>query len=141
MTIPPIAPSLERSASSAVNVTLPDPWPEAVACSQDADVEALHEQSFVVVTLKVSEPPAPPKPQVITLKIAKEAKVNNVNVSSSNPEFSTNVTSAGVNQFKIEVQPHNTSRDVNATLTITSDNGLGPVAAQARVISAASFQK
>jgi hypothetical protein len=79
-----------------------------------------------------------PKPQVITLKIAKEAKVKNVNVASSSPQFSTKVTSAGANQFKIEVQPRDISRDVSATLTITPDNGVGPVYAKARVISAAN---
>jgi len=81
-----------------------------------------------------------PKPQVITLKIAKEAKVGNVTVTSSNPEFSTKVTAPGANEFKIEVQPHNTSRNASATLTITPNNGIGPVAASARIISPPSSE-
>ncbi len=79
-----------------------------------------------------------PKPQVITVKIAKEAK--HIKVASSNPEFSTKVTSAGANQFKIEVQPHNTSHEASATLTIIPDNGIGPVYAMVRVISPASSE-
>jgi Protein of unknown function (DUF1573) len=77
----------------------------------------------------------PPKPKIITVKTAKELNVKSLNVSSSSPAFETKVTSDGSNEFKIEVQPHDTSHEVNATLTVRPDNGSKPVYAMARVVS------
>jgi hypothetical protein len=77
----------------------------------------------------------PAKAKTITVKIAKESGAKNINVTSSNPEFSTKVTPAGPNQFEIQVQPHDTSHPVNATLTVQPDNGGKPYYATARVIN------
>lgn len=78
-----------------------------------------------------------PTPKVIKVKTARELNVKNLNVTSSSPDFETKVTSAGTNEFKIEVQPHDTSRAVNATLTVQPDNGAKPVYVIARVVSPA----
>jgi hypothetical protein len=81
-----------------------------------------------------------PKAKTINVKTAKEAKVKNINVTSSTPEFSTKITSVGPNEFKIDVQPQDTSHSASATLTITPDNGGKPVFARARVVASASSQ-
>jgi hypothetical protein len=82
----------------------------------------------------------PAKPKVITVKTAREANVKKVDVVSSSPEFAAKVTPAGANEFKVEVQPKDTSHASIATLTITPDNGVKPVYARARVVNPASSQ-
>lgn len=78
------------------------------------------------------------KPKTIKVKTAKELKVKNLNVTSSSPDFETKVSSSGANEFKIEVQPKDTSRAANATLTVQPDNGAKPVYVIARVVSPAN---
>jgi Protein of unknown function (DUF1573) len=75
------------------------------------------------------------KPKTISVKTAKELNVKNLKVSSSSPDFDTNVTSSGPNEFKVEVRPHDTSKAVNATLTLQPDNGAKPSYVAARVIN------
>jgi hypothetical protein len=77
----------------------------------------------------------PATPKIIKVKTAKELNVKTLNVSSSSPEFQTKVTSDGSNEFKIEVQPRDTSHEVNSTLTVQPDNGAKPAYVAARVIN------
>jgi hypothetical protein len=77
------------------------------------------------------------KPKTISVKTAKELNVKNVTVSSSSPDFETKVTSSGPNEFKIQIQPHDTSKAVNATLTVQPDNGAKPLYVTARVVNTA----
>jgi Protein of unknown function (DUF1573) len=80
----------------------------------------------------------PPKPKTILAKAAKELHANNLKVTSSSGEFATSVSSVGQNQFKIEVQPRDTSHPVSATLTVQPDSGGKPVYATARVVNPAA---
>ncbi|HEY2103893.1 MAG TPA: DUF1573 domain-containing protein [Chthoniobacterales bacterium] len=82
----------------------------------------------------------PPKPKTILAKAAKELHANNLKVTSSSGEFVASVSSIGQNQFKIEVQPHDTSHPVSATLTVQPDSGGKPVYATARVVNPPSTQ-
>jgi hypothetical protein len=77
----------------------------------------------------------PAKPKTIMVKAAKELRATSLKVSSSSNEFVTSVSSAGQNEFKIEVQPHDTSHPVSAVLTVQPDNGGKPVYATARVVN------
>lgn len=77
-----------------------------------------------------------PKPKIINVKTAKESKIKNLNVASSSPDVQTKVVSVGSNEFRIEVQPHDTSRPLNATLTLQPDTGAKPLYATVRVVKA-----
>jgi len=77
----------------------------------------------------------PAKPKAIMVTAAKELHATNLKVSSSSNEFATSVSSAGQNEFKIEVQPRDTSHAVSAVLTVQPDNGGKPVYATARVVN------
>src|SRR6266704_5348911 len=61
-----------------------------------------------------------PRPKTIVVRAGKDFQVKHLKVASSNPEFQTKVEQAGNGQFKIEVQPRETSRMMGATLTIQS---------------------
>ena len=77
----------------------------------------------------------PAKPKAIMVKAAKELHATSLKVSSSSNEFATSVSSAGQNEFKIEVQPRDTSHAVSAVLTVQPDNGGKSVYATARVVN------
>ncbi len=63
-----------------------------------------------------------PKPKVIKLKANKDVAITKVDVGSSAPEFTTKVEKgSGPGEFNIIVQPRDTTRAANATLTIKSD--------------------
>ena len=63
-----------------------------------------------------------PKPKTITLKAGKEVPITTIAVTSSSPEFSTQVEKGSApGEFLIQVQPKDTSRMVSATLTIKPD--------------------
>ena len=77
----------------------------------------------------------PAKPKTIMVKAAKELHATSLKVSSSSSEFVTSVSPAGQNEFKIEVQPNDTSHPVSAVLTVQPDSGGKPVYATARVVN------
>ncbi|MDQ6809953.1 MAG: DUF1573 domain-containing protein [Verrucomicrobiota bacterium] len=66
------------------------------------------------------------KPKTITVKTSKEMPVKSLDVASSNPDFSTKVESGpGEGEFRINVQPRETTRTMNATLTIKPEPSAG----------------
>jgi hypothetical protein len=77
----------------------------------------------------------PAKPKTIMVKAAKELHATSLKVSSSSNEFVTSVSPAGPNEFKIEVQPQDTSHPVSAVLTVQPDSGGKPAYATARVVN------
>lgn len=80
----------------------------------------------------------PPTPKIINVKVARELKAHSLKVNSSIPDFSTRISSAGPDEFKIEVQPRDTTHPVNATLVIQPDRGGKTVYATARVVNPAA---
>jgi hypothetical protein len=59
------------------------------------------------------------KPKTISAKAAKGVTIKNVEVTSSSADFTTKVEpGSGAGEFKINVQPKDTSKPLNATLTI-----------------------
>ncbi len=62
------------------------------------------------------------KPKTITLKAAKDVAITKVDVTSSSPDFTAEVKKGSApGEFKINVQPKDTSKQVNGTLTIKPD--------------------
>jgi len=77
----------------------------------------------------------PAKPKTIIVKAAKELHATSLKVTSSSNDFVTSVSSAAQNEFKIEVQPHDTAHSASAVLTVQPDSGGKPVYATARVVN------
>src|SRR5438045_5782611 len=68
-----------------------------------------------------------PKPKIITAKANKDAAIKKLNVASSTPDFTAKVEPGSApNEFRISVQPHDTTKAVYATLTIKPDSPANP---------------
>jgi hypothetical protein len=66
------------------------------------------------------------KPKTILAKAGKGVTLKNVDVTSSSGDFTAKVErGAGEGQFKINVQPKDTAKPLNATLTVKPDAGTG----------------
>ena len=81
-----------------------------------------------------------PKPKTIVVRAGKDFSVKQLKVTSSSPDFETKVAETGKGQFKIDVQPHDTSRDMAATLTIQPEGSSKTFYAMARVTNAPAVQ-
>jgi Protein of unknown function (DUF1573) len=77
-----------------------------------------------------------PDPKTITVHAGKDFDVKHIRVTSSSPEFQTKVAEAGQGQFKVDVQPNETSRPIASTLTIQSENSPKTFYATARITTA-----
>lgn len=74
------------------------------------------------------------KPKTIVAKTTKEVPVKHIDVTSSSTDFQTSVENAANGEFRIKVQPKETTRTVAATLTIKPDNPPKPYYVAARVM-------
>jgi hypothetical protein len=81
-----------------------------------------------------------PKPKTIVVRAGKDFPVKQLKVASSSPDFETKVEQTGNGQFKIDVQPHDTSRNMAATLTIQPEGSSKTFYAMARVTNAPAIQ-
>ena len=117
------------------------------------------ERSTIVLTLKAVITPLlefqpalvywqngeEPKPKIITAKANKDAAIKKLNVASSTPDFAAKVDAGSApNEFRISVQPRDTTKAVYATLTIKPDspaNTGNMFAAAARVMPPAPANK
>src|SRR5438874_1311320 len=79
-----------------------------------------------------------PKPKIITAKANKDAAIKKLEVTSSVPDFTAKVDAGSApNEFKISVQPRDTTKAVYATLSIKPDspaNAANIFAVAARVL-------
>lgn len=80
------------------------------------------------------------KPKSIVVRASKEFPVKQLRVTSSSPDFQTKVEQTGNGQFKIDIQPRDTSRNMDATLIIQPESSTKTFYAKARVTNAASIQ-
>src|SRR5438874_7943435 len=117
------------------------------------------ERSSIVLTLKAVITPLleiqpalvywqngeEPKPKIITAKANKDAAIKKLDVSSSTPDFTAKVDAGSApNEFRISVQPRDTTKAVYATLTIKPDspaNTGNMFSAAARVMPSAPASK
>jgi len=75
-------------------------------------------------------------PKSIAVHAGKDFDVKHIKVTSSSPDFQAKVQETGQGQFKIDVQPSDTSRLIASTLTIQSENSPKTFYATARVTTA-----
>ncbi len=80
------------------------------------------------------------KPKSIVVRASKDFPVKQLKVASSSPDFQTKVEQTGNGQFKIDIQPSDTSRNMAATLTIQPEGSTKTFYAMARVTNAAAIQ-
>ena len=95
------------------------------------------ERSTIVLTLKAVITPLlefqpalvywqngeEPKPKIITAKANKDAAIKKLDVASSTPDFAAKVDAGSApNEFRISVQPRDTTKAVYATLTVKPDS-------------------
>jgi len=117
------------------------------------------ERSTIVLTLKAVITPLlefqpalvywqngeEPKPKIITAKANKDAAIKKLDVALSTPDFAAKVDAGSApNEFRISVQPRDTTKAVYATLTIKPDspaNTGNMFAAAARVMPPAPANK
>jgi Protein of unknown function (DUF1573) len=78
-----------------------------------------------------------PKPKSIVVRAAKEFPVKHLKVTSSSPDFQAKVEETGNGQFKIDVQPQETSKQIATTLTIQPEDSQKIFYATARISGAA----
>ena len=81
-----------------------------------------------------------PKPKTIVVRAGKNFPVKQLKVTSSSPDFETKVEQTGNGQFKINIQPRDTSRNMAATLTIQPEGSSKTFYAMARVTNAPAIQ-
>src|SRR4029453_14937498 len=75
-------------------------------------------------------------PKSIAVHAGKDFTVKNIKVTSSSPDFQTKVAETGEGQFKVDVQPNETSRLIASTLTIQPENSPKTFYATARITTA-----
>jgi hypothetical protein len=80
------------------------------------------------------------KPKSIVVRASKDFPVKQLKVTSSSPDFQTKVEQTGNGQFKIDIQPTDTSRNMAATLTIQPEDSTKTFYAMARVTNSAATQ-
>jgi hypothetical protein len=81
-----------------------------------------------------------PKPKTIVVRAAKEFLVKHLKVTSSSPDFQTKVEENGNGQFKIDIEPKDTSRQIASTLTIQPEDSQKIFYATARITNAPAIQ-
>lgn len=125
-----------------VTVQTDDPEPSTIVLTLKAVITPLLEFQPTLVYWQNGEEP---KPKVITAKANKDAAIKKLDVASSTPDFTAKVDAGSApNEFRISVQPRDTTRAVYATLTIKPDspaNTGNMFAAAARVMPPAPTNK
>ena len=80
------------------------------------------------------------KPKTIVVRAAKDFPVKHLRVTSSSPDFQAKVEETGNGQFKIDVQPQDTKRQIVSTLTIQPEDSPKIFYATARITNAPAIQ-
>src|SRR5437660_6973723 len=125
-----------------VTVQTDDPERSSIVLTLKAVITPLLEIQPALVYWQNGEEP---KPKIITAKANKDAAIKKLDVSSSTPDFTAKVDPGSApNEFRISVQPRDTTKAVYATLTIKSDspaNTGNMFSAAARVMPSAPASK
>ncbi len=112
-----------RTGTQVKTVTVqtddPDPAHATTVLTLKAAITPLLEIQPALVYWQNGEEP---KPKIITAKANKDAAIKKLDVASSTPDFTAKVEAGSApNEFKITVQPRDTTKAVYATLTIKPD--------------------
>lgn len=119
--------------TKSVTVETDDPAQAVTALTLTAVIPQALDIKPALVFWKMGDPPTAKR---ITVKAGKDFPVGTLNVTSSNPDFQTKVEQAGKGEFRIDVQPRDTAREMTAILKIIPDNSRTPSYATARVTKA-----
>ena len=115
----------------------PDPAQANIVLTLKADIAQLLQVQPAFVYWQIGEEP---KPKIIVAKANKDAGIKKLDVASATPDFTAKVgAGSSPGEFRISVQPRDTSKPVYTTLTSKSDSpaGTGNVfVASARVLPA-----
>lgn len=115
----------------------PDPAHANIVLTLKADIAQLLQIQPAFVYWQTGEEP---KPKILMAKANKDAGIKKVDVASSTPDFTTKVDAgSSPGEFRISVQPRDTSKPIYTTLTIKTDSPAGAAnmfAASARVLPA-----
>ena len=127
-----------RTGTQVKTVTVqtddPDPAHATTVLTLKAVITPLLEIQPTLVYWQSGEEP---KPKIITAKANKDAAIKKLDVASSTPDFTAKVAAGSApNEFRISVQPRDTTKAVYATLTIKPDSpaNTGNMFAAARVM-------
>src|SRR5437660_7491625 len=127
-----------RTGTQVKTVTVltddPDPAHSTTVLTLKAVITPLLEIQPTLVYWQNGEEP---KPKIITAKANKDAAIKKLDVVSSVPDFTAKVDPASApNEFRISVDPRDTTKAVYATLTIKPDSpaNTGNTFAVARVM-------
>src|SRR5437660_9796821 len=102
-----------------VTVQTDDPERSSIVLTLKAVITPLLEFQPTLVYWQNGEEP---KPKIITARANKDAAIKKLDVASSTPDFTAKVDAGSApNEFRISVQPRDTSKAVYATLTIKPD--------------------
>src|SRR5437016_3066161 len=112
-----------RTGTQVKTVTVqtddPDPTHSTTVLTLKAEITPLLEIQPALVYWQNGEER---KPKVITAKANKDAAIKKLDVASSTPDFTVKVDAGSApNEFKISVQPRDTTKAVYATLMIKPD--------------------
>jgi len=103
-----------------VTVQTDDPEPSTIVLTLKAVITPLLEFQPTLVYWQNGEEL---KPKIITAKANKDAAIKKLDVASSTPDFTAKVDAGSApNEFRISVQPRDTTKAVYATLTIKPDS-------------------
>src|SRR5437762_8842207 len=135
-----------RTGTQVKTVTVltddPDPAHSTTVLTLKAVITPLLEIQPTLVYWQNGEEP---KPKIITAKANKDAAIKKLNVASSTPDFTAKVEPGSApNEFRISVQPRDTTKAVYATLTIKPDSAANTgnmFSAAARVMPSAPASK
>jgi hypothetical protein len=113
-----------RTGTQVKTVTVqtddPDPAHSTIVLTLKAMITPLLEIQPAFVYWQNGEEP---KPKIVTAKVNKDAAIKKLDVTSSTPDFTAKVESASApNEFRISIQPRDTSKTVYAILTIKPDS-------------------
>src|SRR5207244_963136 len=113
-----------RTGTQVKTVTVqtddPDPSRANIVLTLKAVITPLLELQPALVYWQNGEEP---KPKVITAKANKDAAIKKLDVTSSVPDFTAKVDAGSApNEFRISVQPHDTTKAIYATLSIKPDS-------------------
>jgi hypothetical protein len=115
----------------------PDPAQANVVLTLKADIAQLLQIQPAFVYWQIGEEP---KPKVLVAKANKDAGIKKLDVASSTPDFTAKVDAgSSPGEFRISVQPRDTSKPAYTILTIKPDLPAGTAnmfSASARVLPA-----
>jgi hypothetical protein len=117
----------------SVTVETDDPSQATAVLTLKAVIAQMLEMQPALVYWQIGEEP---KPKTITVKAGKDFPVKEIKVAPSSQDFEAKTKKIGNGEFKIDIQPRDTTRAMAAVVTIQPDDSPKKFYASARVMPA-----